>query len=50
MDALKEKSKKDQCVLVSAKVMNFLIQMETASLVELTKSSPMDNASALLDM
>ena len=50
VDALKEKYLRVLSVSVNARMMNFLTQMETVTLVEPTKSSPMDNVSVPLDI
>lgn len=49
MAALLEKFKKVQFVLANAKLINFLMEMETAILVDQTNSFPMVNAFVLLD-
>ena len=49
MDAQLEKSNKELFVSVNVNLTNFLTQMETATLVEPTKSSPMESVSVPSD-
>ena len=50
VDAQLEKLNKLQFVSVNVKLINFLMEMEIAILVDQTKSFPINNASVLLDI